>query len=63
MRIIGPHELGPLKGIHFGNVWRLELERRGRFPKRVKLGARRYGYVESEIDRWIEERAAQRRAA
>jgi prophage regulatory protein len=61
MRIISPSELAPLKGITFTNVWRLQLERTGKFPKRVKLGARRYGYVESELDRWLEQRAAGRR--
>ena len=60
MRMIGPQELGPLKGIHFGNVWRLALERQGRFPKRVRLGARRYAYIDAELDRWLEERAANR---
>jgi predicted DNA-binding transcriptional regulator AlpA len=60
MRMIGPQELGPLKGINFGNVWRLELERLGRFPKRVKLGARRYAYIEAEIDDWIRACAASR---
>lgn len=60
MRIISPSELGSLKGITFTNVWRLELERLGKFPKRIKLGARRYGYLESELDRWLQERAAGR---
>jgi prophage regulatory protein len=60
MRMIAPQELGQLKGIHWSNVWRLELEKQGRFPKRVKLGARRYAYVETELDRWLEERAASR---
>jgi prophage regulatory protein len=60
MRIISPSELGPLKGITFTNVWRLELERSGKFPKRVKLGLRRYGYLESELDHWLELRAASR---
>jgi predicted DNA-binding transcriptional regulator AlpA len=60
MRIISPSELAPLKGITFTNVWRLELERLGKFPRRVKLGMRRYGYLESELDRWLEERAAGR---
>jgi prophage regulatory protein len=63
MRIISPLELGPLKGITFTNVWRLELERLGKFPKRVKLGMRRYGYLESELDLWLQERAAGREQA
>jgi predicted DNA-binding transcriptional regulator AlpA len=63
MRIISPSELAPLKGITFANVWRLELERLGKFPMRIKLGMRRYGYLESELDRWLEERAAGRERA
>jgi prophage regulatory protein len=63
MRIISPAELGPLKGVRFCNPYRLELEAAGKFPKRVKLGARRYGYIEAEIDRWLEERAASRQEA
>jgi predicted DNA-binding transcriptional regulator AlpA len=60
MRIISPAELSPLKGITFTNVWRLQLERLGKFPKRIKLGVRRYGYLESELDQRLEERAAGR---
>jgi prophage regulatory protein len=63
MRIISPAELGHLKGVRFCNPYRIELEAAGKFPKRVKVGARRYGYIEAEIDRWIEERAAKRDAA
>jgi predicted DNA-binding transcriptional regulator AlpA len=45
MRIISPAELASLKGVTFSNPYRLELEAQGKFPKRVKLGERRYGYV------------------
>jgi predicted DNA-binding transcriptional regulator AlpA len=58
-RIISPSELSPLKGITFTNVW-LELERLGKFLRRIKLGLRRYGYLESELDQWLEQRAASR---
>jgi prophage regulatory protein len=33
------------------HLWR--LERAGKFPKRVPIGASRYGYVESEIDEHV----------
>lgn len=39
--------------------WR--LERAGLAPKRVRLGANSIGWIRSEINRWIEERAAARR--
>ena len=38
----------------------LRLEKAGRFPIRLKLGARRVGWLLSEVETWIAERAAQR---
>jgi prophage regulatory protein len=35
----------------------------GRFPAPVALGARAVGWIESEIDAWIADRAAARRSA
>jgi prophage regulatory protein len=42
------------------HLWR--LEKAGKFPKRVPIGAGRYGYVESEIDAHLEQKIAQRDA-
>ena len=41
------------KGIPYSkpHLWR--LEKAGKFPKRVPIGAGRYGYVESEIDEHV----------
>ena len=41
------------KGIPYSkpHLWRLEKARK--FPRRVPLGAGRYGYVESEVDDYI----------
>ena len=36
------------------------LEEAGKFPKRVRLGVNRVGYVESEIMEWLEERVCER---
>jgi predicted DNA-binding transcriptional regulator AlpA len=63
MRIVSPAELAPLKGINFSNPYRLELEALGKFPKRVKLGERKYGYIEDELDSWLTARAALRETA
>lgn len=30
------------------------LEKEGKFPKRVRLGPSRVGWVESEVDEWLE---------
>ena len=38
----------------------LEWEQSGHFPRRLKLGPRAVGWLESEIDEWIAERAASR---
>jgi prophage regulatory protein len=51
------------KGVPYSkpHLWR--LERAGKFPKRVPIGASRYGYVESEIDAYVEALIAARDAA
>ena len=36
------------------------LERAGEFPKRVQLGTNRVGWIESEIDEWLQERIDKR---
>ena len=42
------------------HLWR--LEKANKFPKRVPTGAGRYGYIESEIDSYIEQKIAERDA-
>lgn len=39
-------------------IWR--LEKQGAFPPRLKLGPNRVGWLSSEIDKWIEDRALER---
>lgn len=41
----------------------MRLEKAGLFPRRVQLGANKVGWLEHEVDAWIEARAAQRVAA
>ena len=36
------------------------LIQRGEFPKPVKIGVRAVGWIEPEVDVWIEERLAER---
>jgi prophage regulatory protein len=57
-----PYEALKLKGIPWSkpHIWR--LEKAGKFPRRVPIGASRYGYVESEVDEHISEKIAQRDA-
>ncbi len=50
------------KGISYTKVTLWRLEKRNRFPKRVPIGERRYGYVESEIDAFVDQLIAARDA-
>jgi prophage regulatory protein len=52
MRLISYDDLRP-KGIPYSKVQIWRLERDGHFPKRVQIGAQRYGWVEAEIEQWI----------
>ncbi len=36
------------------------LEAAGQFPLRVRLGAGRVGWIEQEVEDWLQERAARR---
>ena len=63
MRFIPPDKLEDEIGITFSNPHRHELERRGEFPKRVKVGARRYAHIDEELYAWAKKRASLRNAA
>jgi prophage regulatory protein len=60
MRLLGYDDLKPVKGVNFSKVHLWRLERAGKFPKRVRLGQSRYGWLDSEIDTWISQRVAER---
>jgi len=38
------------------------LEKAGKFPRRVKLGPNRVGWLEGDIRKWVAERVAEREA-
>ena len=40
--------------LSYSTIWR--QERRGNFPARRRISANRVAWVESEVERWIEER-------
>jgi predicted DNA-binding transcriptional regulator AlpA len=61
-KIISPSEL-PERGIKIGDKQRQRLEATGLFPKRVAVTARTCGYVEDEIQAFIEARINQRDTA
>ena len=47
-------------GLSHQSIWRKEA--RGTFPKRVQLGPASVGWLEAEVDGWIEARIAERDA-
>ena len=57
-RIIRGPECDMLTGTSGTTRWRLERE--GKFPKRVQIGAYAVGHLYSEIQAWIQERATHR---
>jgi hypothetical protein len=50
-------------GIPWTNVHLGRLERRGRFPMRVKLGTNSVAWVRAEVEAWIELRKRARQPA
>jgi len=50
-----------LIGVHRTTLWRWERE--GHFPKRIKLASRASGYLRSEVEKWLQDRAAERGTA
>jgi prophage regulatory protein len=62
MRILSFADL-KARGIPFTDVWLRELMRQKKFPRLVRISARRVGFLEEEIDQWIRDRLAERDAA
>ncbi len=59
MRILTKPEVKAKVGYSLVHVGR--LERAGLFPQRIQLGPCRVGWLESEVDEWIKQKAAERR--
>jgi len=53
-KILGRKDVCDTAGISSVTLWR--LERAGRFPKRRQLSARRVGWLESEVQAWLQSR-------
>jgi len=51
------------QGIPYSKVQLWRLEKVGKFPKRIPLGAARHGWPDEEIDEWIRGRIAARDAS
>ena len=49
-----------LETVPFSRQHILRLEKRGRFPRRIRLGDNRVAWLRSEIEAWIASRVAER---
>ena len=59
-RIIRKPELLAMIGLSDPTIWRLEKD--GKFPRRLRLGGNSCGWLESEVNKWIDARLAEREA-
>jgi prophage regulatory protein len=57
-----PYEDLKSKGVPYSKAHLWRLEKSQKFPKRVPIGGSRYGYVESEIDEYVDQLIAARDA-
>jgi len=62
VKLLCYRELSETRGINYSRRHLYTLEDNRKFPRRVTLGENRVGWIESEIDCWIAERAASRAA-
>lgn len=58
MNIITSKEAARIAGVSRVTMWRLRKE--GDFPKPVRRGTAATGYIQDEINAWVEARAAER---
>ena len=49
-----------MTGLCRSSVYQMESE--GQFPKRIKIGARSVGWIESEVQTWLRQRLEQSRS-
>ena len=54
MKILRTRVVTETTGLSRTTLWR--LERRGDFPRRVQLGPNSTGWIDSEVEQWIETR-------
>jgi prophage regulatory protein len=57
-RILLEDEVVAITRLHPVTIWR--LERKKLFPRRLKLGRKRVGWIEREVLDWIRDRIAER---
>jgi prophage regulatory protein len=60
-RVLRKSDLRKKVRLSDATIWRREHE--GDFPKRLNLGGAAVGWLESEVDAWLQKKAAERVAA
>jgi len=60
MKILNKKELRAKTTLSIQHITRLEKETPPRFPRRIQLSQNRVGWLESEVDEWINVRIARR---
>jgi prophage regulatory protein len=57
-KILVRREVVALTRLHSVTLWRLEAK--NLFPKRIKLGEKKVGWIEAEVSGWLADRMAER---
>ena len=57
-KVLRKPDLYPRVRLSDPTIWR--LEKAGKFPRRIKLGAGSVGWFEDEVDAWLDEKARER---
>lgn len=60
IRIIRKPELLSMIALSDATIWR--MEKRGKFPGRIKLGGNSVGWIDHEVSDWLKAKAAERGA-
>jgi prophage regulatory protein len=60
LQILRLPQVCSVTGLRRSMIYQLEAEQR--FPKRVKIGIRAVGWIESEVQSWVEKRIAASRS-
>jgi prophage regulatory protein len=58
MRVLRKREVADRLGVSIMTLWR--WEKSNYFPKRVQLGSASVGYLEEEVNAWLQTKAAER---
>lgn len=61
MRVLRKREVADRLGVSIMTLWR--WEKSGSFPPRVQLGSGSVGYLEEEVNEWLQLKAEGRHAA